>query len=141
MTPLDFRQAELIMAGRTSFINVGFAVAKFVLPKLEKGSNARKKAAKRLVFALTLIDIPRKATKGCPNDQGKLCKINDPTAHKQIQHQQAERSPKSYVIKTVGSVSTVHKLCHPHAKSTHIYLTSDKNDCKNQSCKILYPLF
>ena len=126
--PFDLGQPKLIATGRTSFVNVRFAVTEFVFPKLKKGSDACKKAAKSLVFALTLVNIPRKATKRRPEDQSKLRQINDPTPHKQIQHEQAESRPNHRVIKTVGSVSAVHKLCHFHAKSTHNNLTSEQTN-------------
>ena len=91
VSALGSRQAELTAASRALAKHVRFAIAEFGFAKLESCADPFKKATKRLIFPLTLVNISRKEAKHHIEKNDELKRGNDPMLDKKVGNHQSDR--------------------------------------------------
>ena len=119
MLSLLLWQSKLIFAVRALAKDVRLAVFEFVLSEHEPIFDFSEKSAKRPVFALSLVDIPREKAKQRPKHEQQLDHGNDKAAHKGIDDHKCERGYKDGMIKCIHSVSAIHKTRDAISEFSH----------------------
>ena len=108
-------QAQLIFAERALAKNVCFTMTEAIFLQLEPASDAREKACKGLVFALTLVNIFGEESEHRIRKQHKLRQGDPDAAHKEVDHHQSDRRQHQDVVKLIDSITPVHQSGKPHS--------------------------
>ena len=119
-----FGQTQNVLAFRTAAVNVSFSVAYAVALEAEKCGNFFNKTKKVCVFFTSFIEIFRQISEKCPRNDREIDDAYDQlryTREKEIHDYKKEADDDQKIIKSVNTVSALHKLPNTLAEWSFVF--------------------